>query len=88
MAASESAEMIVGVLIGLVGLVFASAVLAVIAGGVATWGGLREASPATGGVISHVPKWQEPLLNVVLWVELTSEADSPQLTDDELDADA
>lgn len=64
----------VGVLIGLVGLVFASAVLAVIAGGVATWGGLREPSP-TGGVISHVPKWQEPLLNVVLWIAFTPKAE-------------
>jgi hypothetical protein len=31
-----------GILIGLVGLVFVSAVLAVITGGVATWGGLRD----------------------------------------------
>jgi hypothetical protein len=65
----------VGVLIGLVGLVFASAVLAVITGGVATWGGLRDPSSATGGVISHVPKWHEPLLNVVLRVGLTPEGD-------------
>ena len=37
------------VLIVLVGLVFAAAVLAVIAGGVATWGGLKDIKPISTG---------------------------------------
>jgi hypothetical protein len=63
-------------LIGLVGLVFASAVLAVLAGGVATWGGLSDpsakASSESGGVLR---KWQQLLLRVVLRAALTPSAD-------------
>jgi hypothetical protein len=64
------------VLIGLVGLVFASAVLAVIAGGVATWGGLEGPSDTKNSWLTgRPPKWQEPLLTVVLWVGLIPKDD-------------
>lgn len=64
------------ILISLVGLVFASAVLAVIAGGVATWGGLKGPSDTTDSELTgKPPKWQEPLLTVVLWVALTPKDD-------------
>jgi hypothetical protein len=64
------------ILISLVGLVFASAVLAVIAGGVATWGGLKGPSDTKdSGLTGKPPKWQELLLTVVLWVALTPKGD-------------
>ena len=67
------------VLILLVGIVFATAVLAVVVGGVATWGGLKDIPPA-GDPQAPSPddnrgRWGRRLFRIVLTIALISQED-------------
>ena len=64
-----------GVLIALVGLVFLSAVFAVIAGGVATWGGLADIAASETATPPNPPLngWRKQITKFVLILGLTPE---------------
>jgi hypothetical protein len=67
------------VLILLIGIVFATAVLAVVVGGVATWGGLKDIPPAGDpqppSPDSNRGKWGRRLFRIVLTIALISRED-------------